>query len=663
MRALTQKLILTGLFLIYSYLLFGQWNQMDWADVPAEDLSMTVYPMDSSAKAVVLADCGRIRMIAGIGDNRTQYFLERHRRVKLLKRQAFDEYGRMKLFFVHRDDRERIEEFQAQTILPNGKVYRVAAKDIFKTKENEWLSSMSFAFPNLEEGAIVEFKYQLASADVIEPRPWYFQEEIPVRFSSLVIKNSSRISYVSLFNGGEHYPEKEEQGTVTIYRNGETSLHYGPELIMMKNAPALTKEEFITTLEDYRAKIRLQGEYYFTRGGHKENLFTSWEKSAQSLLNHPQFGQQFLKKRHFKKLSDEVNPLLSPEMGPEEIMETIYEFVQQNVAFDGKKSFWVQENLNKAFVQKKGNAGEVNLMCLALLKANELEAFPILTSTRDHGKMYRHYPLIDQFNYLIVGVKIGEKVILLDATDPMQTINMPSPMALNKYGWVVDKEHLSWIDIKVPLCRDIYGSELKIDQDGNIEGKMRAMFNSYTALVERKLHRDDATGEYWKRRMEDFATDVELESVEAKDVGGKSGKFMNDILFSVPNGAMAAGDYLYVSPIYYSNFLENPFQLKQREYPVDFPYPFEERYVVSVLVPDGYQVEELPESSESNLPNNAGKFEYKTSHLDNKVQVMLTLTLNETTFAPESYEGLKSLFEQMISRRSEQIVLKKISDK
>ena len=663
MRALSQKLTVTGLFLIYSYLLFGQWNQMDWADIPPEDLSMTVYPMDSSAKAVVLADCGRIRMIAGMGDNRTQYFLERHRRVKLLKRQSFDKYGRMKLFFVHRDDRESIDEFEAQTILPNGKVYRVAAKDVFKTKENEWLSSLSFAFPNLEEGAIVEFKYELASADVIEPRPWYFQEEIPVRFSSLVINNSSRISYVSLFNGGDHYPEKEEQGTVTIYRKGESSLHYGPELIMMKNAPALTEEEFITTLEDYRAKIRLQGEYYFTRDGHKENLFTSWEKSAQSLLSHPQFGQQFLKKRHFKKLLDEVKPLLSQEMGPEETMETIYKFVQENVAFDGKKSFWVPDNLNKAFVQKKGNAGEVNLMCLALLKANELEAFPVLTSTRDHGKMYRHYPLIDQFNYLIVGVKIGEKIILLDATDPMLTINMPSPMALNKYGWVVDKEHLSWIDIKVPLCRDIYGSELSIDQDGNIEGKMRAMFNSYTALVERKLHRADATGEYWKKRMEDFATDVELESVEAKYVGGKAGKFMNNIEFSVPNGAMVAGDFLYVSPIYYSNFLENPFQLKQREYPVDFPYPFEERYVVSVLVPDGYQVEELPKSTETSLPNNTGKFEYKTIQLENKVQVMLTLTLNETTFAPESYEGLKSMFEQMISKRSEQIVLKKISDK
>lgn len=663
MRALVQKLPLIGLLLILTFPILGQTHDMTWGNIPQSDLSMTVYAADSSAEAVVLADHGDLRVIAGVGATPSKYYLTRHRRIKLLKRQSFENYGQMKLFFLHSDDRERIEELKAQTILPNGRKHQVSKKDIFRTKENEFASSLSFAFPNLEEGCIVEIEYQLISTDVIEPRPWFFQEGIPVRYSQFSIENESRVSYVTLFNGGEYYPERESVGKVTTYRNGETRIVYGPEFIVMENAPALEKEEFITTLEDYRAKVRLQGEFYYTQDGRKHQLFTTWEKSAKSLLDHPQFGQQFRKKRNFKKLLEEVERFVSPEMDPETIMKTIYSFINKQIAFNGKKSFWVQENLNKAFTQKQGNAGEVNLMCLALLKAYDLDAFPILTSTRDHGKMYRHYPLIDQFNYVLVGVKIDEKIVLLDATDPLLDINMPSPNALNKLGWAVDLEHLSWIDIGVPMCRDIYGSELRVDEEGNVVGKMRAIFNSYTSLAERKRYNSDPSGAYWKNRMGVFASDIQLKSVEVQDYGEASSKFMSEILFEVPNGAMAAGDYLYLSPIYYSNFKENPFQLEQRDYPIDFPYPFEERYVVSLIIPEGYAVEELPEPMSVSLSNNAGKFEYKASHVSGKIQLMLTVLLYETTFAPDQYAELKAMFDQLVTKRSEQIVLKKISDK
>ena len=663
MRAQLQKLTLTGLFLLFNFLILGQHHEMTWGMIPRSDLAMTTYAADSSAEAVVLGDEGQIRIVAATGSQRTKYYLDRHRRIKLLKRQSFDNYGQVKLFFVHSDDRERIEELKAQTILPNGRKYEVSKKDIFKNKENEFLSSLSFAFPNLEEGAIVEIEYQLISTDVIEPRPWYFQEGIPVRYSQFRIKNESRVSYVTLFNGGDYYPERENVGKVTTFRNGETQIIYGPEVIAMENAPALKEEEYITTLEDYRAKVRLQGESYFTQDGQRHQLFTTWEKSAKSLLDHPQFGHQFRKKRNFKKILEAIEGRITPDMKPEVIMKTIFSFINQRVSYNGKKSFWVQDNLNKTFAQKQGNVGEINLMCLALLKAYDLDAFPILTSTRDHGKMYRHYPLIDQFNYVLVGVKLDEKIVLLDATDPLLTVNMPSPNALNKLGWVVDLEHLSWIDINVPMCRDIYGSELTIDEKGNVVGKMRAIFNSYTSLSERRRHAADPSGSYWKNRMDDFASDLQLGPVKVEDFGEASSKFMNEMLFQVPNGAMASGDFLYISPIYYSNFKENPFQVEQRDYPIDFPYPFEERYVVSLVIPDGYAVEELPASTSFNLPNNAGKFEYKSSEVTGKIQVMLTVLLYETTFAPDQYESLKTLFDQLVSKRSEQIVLKKISDK
>lgn len=662
MRAQIHKLTLVILFLFPCLLLSSQWDHTQWGSVPPEDLTMQVYPADSSAEAVVLSDCGFLMMISGSPSVGPKYILRRHRRIKLLKRSAFEKHGRVKLFFIHDREREQIENLKAQTILPNGRRHEVSSKDMFKTKENKWASSISFAFPDLEEGAVIEYQYQLTSGDVIEPRTWYFQEDIPVRYNSLLIQNESRISYVSLFNGNQNFSEKEQVDDAIIYRKGDMQLSYGEELIVLENAPAMVEEEFMTTLEDYRIKIRLQGEAFHRLDGHREQLFTTWGKSAESLLEHEQFGLQFRRKKNFKKVLDGVKSNISADMTPQQISEVILDFVSENVEYNGRESFWVRNNLNRAFIEKTANAGEINLMCLALLKAYDIKAFPILTSTRDHGKMYRHYPLIDQFNYVLVGVKLDEKILLLDATDPLYTLNMPSPNALNKYGWVVDVDEPTWIDIKVPICRDIYGSEILIDEEGNVGVKLRAVFNSYTALVEQDLYENDQSGEYWKERIERFANEVKFDSINGKKLNRKTGKFMNEVAFSVPNGAMVAGDFLYVSPILYSNFEETPFSLKERQYPVDFPYPFEERYVVSVLIPDGYKVEELPAAAHLLLPEKKGSFDYRVDQTEQKVQIMLSLILSNTTFEPANYSELKAMFDLMISKRAEQIVFKKISE-
>lgn len=99
MRAPSQKLNLTGLFLLFNFFILGQHHEMTWGMIPRSDLSMQIYPPDSSAEAVVLADEGQIRIIAATGSQRTRYYLDRHRRIKLLKRQSFDDYGQGEALF------------------------------------------------------------------------------------------------------------------------------------------------------------------------------------------------------------------------------------------------------------------------------------------------------------------------------------------------------------------------------------------------------------------------------------------------------------------------------------------------------------------------------------------------------------------------------------
>lgn len=651
MCALKKKLQYLFL-LVLPVALIGQNVSLEWGEIPIADRLMKVYDKDTSAIAVVLADCGELTI-------QEKYTLKQHRRVKLLKKPALDQFGRVSLYFYHKDNDENITNLKAQTILPDGTKYELKNKDFFSVKENDRWSTISFAFPNLEVGAIIEWTYVLASTHVIEPRTWYFQERIPVRYSTFHINNESRISYVSLFQAGENFPKIGTQKDKTIYGNGETRLIYGEKEIIMENAPALEEEDFITTMDDYGAKVRFQAEYYFRRDGSKENLFTTWNAAAQNLLELPSFGEQFLRKKNFKIILEAVEPLIKEGMSKAEIMQVIYSFLVNNVAYNGINYFTSSEGIEKAFLEKKGSSGELNMMCLALLKAFEIDAFPILTSTRDHGKINKAYPLIDQFNYLLVGVELNGETILLDATDPLRPIKMPHPQALNKPGWIVDAKRIAWVEIGVPMCRDIYGSELTIDEAGNIVGKLRAIFNSYTALSEMHKYRSDRTGAYWKERIEGFVQEVVLDSVSFQGTAGITDKIVNEVYFKLPNGALQSGDFIYISPVFYANFQDNPFKLNKRAYPIDFPYPFEERYVSSIILPDGYALEELPKEVTYELPESIGSFQYKASQTGNKVQLMLLLTINKISIPPIHYEAFKGMFDLMIAKRGEQIVLKK----
>jgi|GEM_PF-2114478 len=103
MSALTTKLHLLSLFL-FPIFAIGQGPVIEWGQVPHDDRQMTSYDRDSTTIAVVLADCGSIEINDGNGTRETKYFLERHRRIKLLNKASFEQFGTIRIPFFNEDD-------------------------------------------------------------------------------------------------------------------------------------------------------------------------------------------------------------------------------------------------------------------------------------------------------------------------------------------------------------------------------------------------------------------------------------------------------------------------------------------------------------------------------------------------------------------------------
>jgi hypothetical protein len=386
----------------------------------------------------------------------------------------------------------------------------------------------------------------------------------------------------------------------------------------------------------------------------------TWEKVASELMDHKEFGGQITQKSRFKKTWTAVQPLLAAAATPEAKIKAIYGFVQSSFEREDGHSIYVRQNLDDLFEKKSARSSEMNLLLTALLREAGVKAHPVLISTRDHGQAVPQYPIMDQFNHVLVLAEAGEKSMLLEAGNPFRPAGLVGVHSLNKEGWIVNPDNPQWIEITPSLAAEIFFGAFHLDETGNLSGKMQVQADGYDAVSHRdKLSRNSAA-EFWKSQLQKRYPDAGVDSLQVEGQGNPETPVKESFWCTLPSYAQVSGDFIYLTPAFFSHFNENKFKLEQRNYPVDIPYPFKERIIFDLSVPSGYRVESLPEPTRLVLPNNGARFQYNIESKEGKVLFNCNLQVNQLHFEPEEYDQLRSFFGMVAEKLGEQVVLKRM---
>ena len=118
---------------------------IEFGKVLYNDLAMTVYPLDSAAEAVVLAEKGRLSIEEG--RDGLSLFFTKFRRVKLLKKSSFNSEGNIRITYYSKDRDEDLRSVKAAVIQPNGTRYELTKKEFFEEKLSAERTVKKFAFP------------------------------------------------------------------------------------------------------------------------------------------------------------------------------------------------------------------------------------------------------------------------------------------------------------------------------------------------------------------------------------------------------------------------------------------------------------------------------------------------------------------------------------
>lgn len=649
--------LLALFFILLANLVFSQANNPPkWGDIPESDLKMTVYADDTSANAVVLSDYGHIFFKYNSDRGFIAYFFH-HRRLKVFDKSAFQE-GNLLIPFYSADYTEKMKDLDVVVIAPDGTKTKVKTDNIFTEKITKRISAKKVFIPNLQKGSVVEYRYLIETDDWLTLRPWYFQEDNPVRRSEIELNIPEYFEYIHLNNITKPFALNELTEKTEFSGGSSRTI---TRRMVMEDMPAMKEEPFVTTLDDYRSNVRFQLKR-INYPNRSRDILSTWHKLAEDLETLEGFGEQYLKRGRYDKIWKAFQRQITPGMDTKDLAELARTFVSNNIKWNGNYRVFVNNgSLNDAFERKTGSSAEINLALLALLREAGLYAWPMLVSTRSNGFCYQEYPFVEQFNTVVVWLQDDTGGLLLDATNPFYPLNFVNDEVYNFAGWVARKGTPAWQPLSPPEYSMTEMAKMTLREDGTLDGQVTIKAGGHSAVYFREKIAADAQGAFLKERYDDKFPETTIDSTQVEGLEAVQQPVVLKFRATYPNAGQVVNDFIYLSPIADFYIDENPFKALTRLYPVNFPYPIKVQYVALVKIPPGYKLEDAPPPTNLKFPNDGGSVMHSVSTPEEGViQVNMRLTIKQLDFMPDEYEGLRQFFDRIAQKLDEQIVLKKI---
>lgn len=631
-----------------------------WGDIDPADLAMTVYEPDSTAGAVVLMDFGRTTFDFGGTDMRVNYF--RYKQIKILQRSGFDQAD-ISIPYYSYNGIQRVSGLKVQIFAPDGTKEELKRKDIYDIQTNEYWNEIKFTLPNVQVGSVIEFQYDLSSEQFFRLEDWYFQDYIPVRWSELRVEIPEWYEYLRLTQGRTlDINEQESQNRRVTMNNPYGGFYSGMAQfwmtrMVMKDVPAMVEEPYVAHLDDYRANIRFQLNAVEFPGSPRKPILHNWEVIAQDLREAPYFGKQYLSEGPTRKIWKELESVVMALPSEQEKAKFLYQFVNSQIQWNERFDYTIDEDVDKCYEKKVGNSAEINLLFLALCRQAGINASPVLISTRDHGMHIPLYPIIDQFNHVLVLLEFQDgNQIFADLRNSLRPLGMVAISSLNSAGWLLRDKGQQWIVVSSSPFEEKVMTNLTMDEDGNIEGKMQLSLVGYAGMRHR-MHLASEEGFDWKELLQDKFPDIEVENVEYEKEKEIDQALKVSLDLRIEAAAVNAGALMYLSPFIYSQVAENPFSLEERSYPVDFPYAIKEMVVINLTLPESYRLEEVPEQISMAMPNNAGTYQHLVTANGNHLQLISKFSIDQTFYQSGDYPTLKNFFDMVAEKHQEPLVI------
>ena len=663
--------------LFTSFALAQTSGEIKFGKISAADFTVNDFPVDSSTEAIVLADVGSTQ-VKGSRKGGLALEFKRLRRVLILNKAGYDQAKVEIELYANGDREELLDNMRAATYNLDGGAVTTEKVDmagsLYREKKDKFTVVKKFAFPQVKEGSIIEYEYKITSDFIFNLQPWYFQDVIPVAWSEYTVAIPQFLNYILVGQGTQSFYLKEQNdktgsfvitqpkdvagyssaGNETETLNvtcGVTEFRWG-----MKNTMALKTEPYSSSVFNYMSKLEFQFAGY--REPYTEiKMLSTWQDMVKTLRESEDFGGELNKAANW--LSAELTPVLGTATTNLAKARNIHAFFRDQFQCTDYWQLFTDQSLKDAFNKKSGGVAEINLLLTAMLRAAGIQADPIILSRKERGLIYPKYPVLRRFNYVICRAMIDGQEYWLDAAEPMQGFGKIDPGCYNGLAKLVD---VAATDINMRSDQLLEKSKTTLQMSFDGKSQWTASVNQLQGYYEsvdtrRKLKKDGKESFIRQLQESDPGKDIVVKNlvIDSLNVSEMPVTLRYDL--SVP---AAAADIYYLDPVLSGRLKQNPLRSPARLYPVEMPYLNDALYTISITVPAGYKVEELPKPTVIKMPDEGAVFTYKSSVGGSSIKITCQLEINKTSFPASSYTDLREFYNMVVAKQAEQVVLKKL---
>lgn len=653
-------------------------QNFELGEVTIEELQEKMHPRDNGAAAAILFKKGK----TSYDYSKINGFImttEVQTRIKVYKKEGYEWANQKVKYYIASGSKENVTFSDAITYnLIDGKIEKTKlSKDgEFDEVVNRYWGQKKISMPNVQEGSVIEFQYTIKTPYVGSPKKWSFQASVPVNYSEY----RSFIPEYYTFNvnyKGFIFPkvttekkaktvlfstmERDEgaglmKGQSSNYSQSKLSYEETRTTYIAENLPALKEEAYVNNIENYTSSLVQELSLIKYPNQPLKSLSTDWKSVAKTIYDYDDFGLELEKTGYFE---NDVNAIITGLNASEEKVAAIFNFVKANVKWNNYYGYSCNDGVKKAYKDKTGNIAEINLMLTAMLRYAGLTANPVLLSTRANGVAI--FPNRTAFDYVIAAIETPSGLVLLDATEKFSLPNVLPLRDLNWFGRLIRKDGTSTEVSLTPttLSRETVNMNAVVSKEGFVSGKLRKQLTDQEALSFRQKNTGTKEDTYLEE-LESDNNSIEVNEYTRENDYDLSKPIVESYAFKDVKDFERINDKIYVAPSLFLGIKENPFKQELREYPVDFGFPVQSKYNITLEIPEGYAVETLPAGLNIAGVDGIGTFKYVIANTGNKVQIIMTSEISKAIVSADYYQALKEFFQKIIDKQNEKIILKKI---
>ncbi|MFZ4056922.1 MAG: DUF3858 domain-containing protein [Ferruginibacter sp.] len=668
--------ILASLIMLCTNVVIAQDNTpFKYGDVTATDFSYSKFPVDTSSGAIILSDVGSSNF-EGNSKGWFSLIYKVHRRVKVFNQKGHDLANvSIPLYRSSIDNMEEtLEKIKGVTYnFENGQVVetKLDADAIFKEKISDNRVIKKFTMPSIKDGCIFEYTYTIKSDYIFNLQPWTFQGQYPRIWSEYTVGIPGFFAYATISQGFHPFhiaKQSESYKNFSVVVNN-SSAYSAPETYnisssiserrwVMRNVPALNEEKYTSSIDNYISKIEFQMSGQQFPNSPYRDIMGNWLTVAKALMEDERFGYKLQKDNDW--MNSELKTVVTSKE-PMEKAQQIFKYMQSRYKSQGNRGIYLSKTIKDIAKAKTGYISDLNLLLTAMLIHEGIDAQPALLSTKGNGFAHPIYPILDRYNYVVSVVVINKQQFLLDCSVAELPFGQLPLYCYNGSARVIGSE-----PIPISLSSDslIEFKSVTIDLKANKgalgwKGTVSTVLGEYESTEKKTYISENGIAKFKKSISDEYTDDYSIDSVvvEGVNVAYEPVSYTGYLTIQPTDGSKL----IYFNPNIKGGFKDNPFVSEERKYPVEMPYKMRNVFELTIDIPEGYEVDEMPKNVKVKYDEGDIIFTYQIIKEGNKLIYNSSLNFDRATFAAEEYPDLRSFFDYVVNKYAEQIVFKKKS--